>query len=133
MSSIDATMSVLERSLDLYMRKHEVHASNIANANVPGFKAKSMDFRERLKEVLDSTPKDQPRLAHERQLSDAVQQMAPDIYEDPTLPVNGVGNTVEMEREQTEIAKNTIAFQTAIQLVNKKLALQKYVVGEGAR
>ena len=48
-------------------------------------------------------------------------------------PMNGNGNTVDPDREQTEIAKNKIAYDAAVQLMNKKFAMQKYVVTEGGR
>jgi flagellar basal-body rod protein FlgB len=47
-------MAVLERVLDLRMRAHEIYGSNIANANVPGFKAKKIDFEDRMREAVDA-------------------------------------------------------------------------------
>jgi flagellar basal-body rod protein FlgB len=131
----DSTIGLLERSLDLRMKAHEAHVSNVANANVPNYKALRADFEGKMKEALDraDSSSERTRIAREHVIEEAVRNVAPDIHEDPLLPMNGMGNTVDMEREQTEIAKNTIGYQTAIQLINKKFAMQKYVVSEGAR
>jgi flagellar basal-body rod protein FlgB len=117
------------------MKAHETHVSNVANANVPNYKSLKTDFEAKMKDALERADSAQARtlIAREHIIEEAVRNVAPDIHEDPNAPMNGIGNTVDMEREQTELAKNTIAYQTAIQLINKKFAMQKYVVSEGAR
>jgi flagellar basal-body rod protein FlgB len=128
---IDATIAILERSLALRMRAHEVHTSNVANANVPGFKARKIDFEERMREAVDTPKGNETMIAREQTERAAVEEVAPDIYEDPMARMAGDGNSVSMEREQTEIAKNTIAYEAALQLLAKKFAFQKHVLGEG--
>ncbi len=44
MKLIDGTLAALQRSLDVRMRRHEVLASNTANADTPGYKARDLDF-----------------------------------------------------------------------------------------
>ncbi|MBS1982990.1 MAG: flagellar basal body rod protein FlgB [Bdellovibrionales bacterium] len=130
---IDATMAALEKSMDLRMRAHEIHASNIANANVPGYKAKRIDFDARMQEALDAMEGNAPKVAREHEAMNRIQNVEGDIYEDPLARMSGDGNTVNMEREQTEIAKNTIAYETAIQLLSKKFMFQKQVLSDGGR
>jgi flagellar basal-body rod protein FlgB len=129
----DATLSLLERSLDLRMKAHEVHVSNLANANVTNFKARRVDFEERLQAALGEAPLDETRVTTEEVLKRAVEQVVPQIYEDPLAAPSGNGNTVSAEREQVAIAKNTVAYEASLQLLNKKFALQKYVLSEGGR
>jgi len=127
-------MSILEKSLEMRARAHEIHASNIANANVPNFKAKKVDFEGRLREAMEELDAPaEPLIAREEISARKVSEVGPDIYEDPLARASGDGNTVQMEREQTELAKNTIAYQTAVQLVNKKFAMSKYVLAEAGR
>jgi flagellar basal-body rod protein FlgB len=130
---IDATTKLLERVLDLRMNQHQVHVSNVANANVPGYKAKKVDFDQAVSQALQSAEKKDVLRAYEAQLEKAVEQIKADVYEDPLAVMNGNGNTVNMEREQTDLAKNTIAYEAAITLVNKRLAMQKYIFSEGGR
>lgn len=131
---VDATQSALEKSLDLAMRKHALHSSNIANANVPDFKAKKIDFADRLQGAMESMDAPNANLMERNLRTErAINQVEPDVYADPLAPMKGDGNTVNVDREQTELAKNTIQYEGAIQLLNKKLALQKYVLSEGGR
>jgi flagellar basal-body rod protein FlgB len=128
----DVTMAALEKALELRMRKHEVHTSNIANANVPEFKAKKIDFDARMREAMEALDRgDGTMISRENDVTEKVREVSAEIIEDPLLPMSGDGNTVNMEREQTELAKNQIGYQTAVQLMNKKFAMQKYVLGGG--
>lgn len=130
---LDATMLTLERVLDLRSQKHALHTSNIANANVPDYKARKIDFEGRMQAALQVLEQDNPMLKREGQASAQVLEVTPDIYADPLAKPSGDGNTVSSDKEQTEIAKNMIGYQGAVQLLNKKFALQKYVLGEGGR
>lgn len=130
---IDATFAALERSLALRSQAHAVHTSNVANANVPGYKAVAIDFDHRMREALSLLDQEQPRLRRESDATQELNNIRPDVYQDPLAVPSGDGNTVNMDKEQSEIAKNTIAYEAAIQLLNKKLALEKFALNEGAR
>ena len=130
---IDSTTALLERVLDLRMKAHEVHTSNIANANVPQFKARKIEFTRALDEAIQNSSDLATSRQEEMALEAAVAQVKSHIYEDPNAPMKSNGNTVDMEREQTELAKNTIAYEAAIQLINRKFAMAKFAVSEGAR
>lgn len=127
----DATTAMLERVLDLRMKAHEVYTSNIANANVPQYKAKKIEFDRALEEAVEQSDSGRTLQGRELALEAAVQDVNAAVYEDPTAPMKGNGNTVNMEQQQTELAKNTIAYDTAIQLINKKFAMARYVLQEG--
>jgi flagellar basal-body rod protein FlgB len=127
----DSTTAILERVLAFRMKAHEVHTSNIANANVPQFKAKKIAFDKALENAVAISERGPTLRANEQALSEAVSEVKAAIYEDPHAPMKGNGNTVNMEREQTELAKNTIAYEAAIQLINKKFAMARYVLQEG--
>lgn len=131
---IDGTTAILERALDIRMQKHALHVSNIANANVPEFKAKTLDFEDRMRAAMDYADKaGGTEKAREEILEQVSKSIVPDVYQDPLAIMKGDGNTVNVDKEQTELAKNTIAYEGAIQLINKKFALQKYVLSEGAK
>jgi flagellar basal-body rod protein FlgB len=131
----DATLTALEKVLDLRTQAHQIHTSNLANANVNDFKAKKIDFDQRLREALEplSDQTGTTKVASEISAQNQLNQVVADVYEDPIAPMNANGNTVNPDKEQAEIAKNMIGFQTAVQLVNKKMALQKYIISEGGR
>jgi flagellar basal-body rod protein FlgB len=57
-------------------------------------------------------------------------KVRPDIYESPEGAVNNDGNTVDLEKEMSALAENTILYKSALQLINKKMAAIKYALGE---
>jgi flagellar basal-body rod protein FlgB len=57
----------------------------------------------------------------------------PDIYENPEGTVNNDGNTVDLEKEMSNLSENTIMYKAALELINKKIAALKYAVSEGGR
>ncbi len=130
-SIFDATMAALQKSLDLRMRAFETHTSNVANANVANYKSKRVDFESRMKEALEGLSQDSPLIEREGSAKQKIDKVTPEIIEDPLARPNGDGNTVNMEKEQAEIAKNTIAYQTAAQLISMKFAMAKYSIGDG--
>ncbi len=130
---IDSTTAVLEKVLDMRMKVHEAHVSNVANANVPNYKAKKVEFSKALEEALYQGELEPTLKAQEDAIMKAALSISEDVYEDPSAPMKSNGNTVDMEKEQTALAKNTIAYETAIQLINKKFAMSKYVLSEAGR
>ena len=80
------------------MRAHELHTSNIANANVSAYKAKKIDFEARLRDALEGLDADVPEIAKQTQGEKSVSEVSADIYEDPLAVPNGAGNTVNMEK-----------------------------------
>ena len=52
--------------------------------------------------------------------------MRPDIYDNPEGAMSNDGNTVDLEREMSNLAENTLIHKAALQLINKKLAQLKY-------
>lgn len=134
MSSIfDKTTNALATSLAMRQLRHSVTASNIANAETPGYHAKKVDFEAALGRALDidgmrgmsTTSGD--HFAVGGGLSAAVR---PDVYENPEGAINNDGNTVDLEKEMSALSENAILYKTALQLINKKMAALKYAIGD---
>ena len=127
-------MSVLEKALEMRARAHEIHASNIANANVPNFKARTISFENRLQDALEGLENSEaPLIERENTVATKLGSVNPEVIEDPLATANGDGNTVSLEKEQVSLAKNTIAYEATIEMMARKFALAKYVLGEGGR
>lgn len=108
-----------EKALIFRAKRQQVLASNIANADTPGYKARDISFHDTLKAAVNlagatsmvaSTTKSGhiPAVgtAHVSTVSLA-HQLRP---VQPSLD----GNTVDMDRERGEIAKNAILYQLAV-------------------
>ena len=117
--SFDKALGNLPEDLGLYARRSTVLASNIANADTPGYKARDVDFRSVLAK------------AGGRQLSLKTTQGAhlsgPSaglsgaklLYRTPNQPSMD-GNTVDTQVETTEFTKNAMRYQSTLTFLNGK-------------
>lgn len=132
----DKTTRALGSSLNLRQVRNNVINSNVANAETPGYQAKKMDFEEALGRALDLEGNGQLQSTnpdHYPTGPGALSRVRADIYENPDADVNNDGNTVNLEREMTALAENSILYKAAVQLINKKMAALKYAATDGGR
>jgi flagellar basal-body rod protein FlgB len=132
----DKTTRALSASLNLRQLRSNVISSNVANAETPGYQAKKVDFENALARALDleGMGKLQGQSAeHFPTGTGALSRIRADVYENPDADINNDGNTVNIEREMTSLAENSVMYKAAVQLINKKLAALKYAVTEGGR
>lgn len=130
----DKTTQALATSVNMRLLRHNIISSNVANAETPGYHAKKLDFEEALARALDidglrsmSTSDGNHYSVGGRGLAN----VGPEIYDNPDGAINNDGNTVDLEREMSALAENTIMYKAAIQLINKKLASLRYAATEG--
>lgn len=117
------TISALERSLNLRSRNHQLIASNVANLDTPNYKA----FKMVMDEVTDTHC---PSLSLEKTHSGHLVSRArgEDRYtvetvdEEPSL-MRGDGNTVNLDREMSNLAENTLLFNAGIRMTSKQFKL----------
>lgn len=129
----DKTTNALSTSLNMRQVRHNVTTANIANAETPGYHAKKMDFEEALARAVDLDGLRNVSTTDEDHIVVGGQsaRVKPEIYENPDAAVNGDGNTVDLEKEMSALAENTLMYKAALHLINKKLAALKYAAGEG--
>lgn len=130
----DKTIQGLATSANMRQLRQNITSANIANAETPGYHAKKLDFEEALGRALDidgmrgmaTTNPD-----HFPVGGGSISKVRPDIYDNPDVPVNNDGNTVDLEKEMSALAENSILYRAAVQLINKKLGALRYAVTEG--
>jgi flagellar basal-body rod protein FlgB len=130
----DKTTSALSTALNMRLLKHNLISSNIANAETPGYHAKKIDFEEALARALDIDGVRGMSTSHGSHFSvgaGSVEKARPDIYENPEGAINNDGNTVDLEREMSALAENTVMYKAALALINKKLAALRYAATDG--
>ncbi|MCL4492999.1 MAG: flagellar basal body rod protein FlgB [Nitrospirae bacterium] len=109
----DKGMAILERMLDVTAFRQKLLASNIANADTPGYKAKDVSFQKELDKVMDGG------------------QPGYDVYEPVTTMPNRDGNTVNLDIEMAKVAENTLIYNAATQLMMMKMRMNKDVIRGG--
>jgi len=130
----DKTTDALAAAIHMRNMKHNVISSNIANAETPGFAAKKLDFESALARALDIDGKGAMSTSHPNHMAlggNPVGRVVADIYENPEGATNNDRNTVDLEKEMSALAENTIMQRAALQLINKKLAALRYAATEG--
>jgi len=127
----DSTVKALAASLNFRKMRQEIIASNIANAETPGYKAKRLDFEDALQRALDINKQQSLQVSDDRQYNvggGGFANLEPTVYEDDDGVTSTDGNTVDREKEMAMMAENKILFDASVQLLNKKLGLMKYAV-----
>jgi len=107
----DETLGIHERALSLHMQRSEILASNLANEDTPGFKARDIDFAAEMQRQDTSSV----LLA-----STSTSAARPDLkYRIPNQPSQD-GNSVELATEQAEFSRNAMDFQTSLTFLTLK-------------
>jgi flagellar basal-body rod protein FlgB len=128
----DPTIGALNTSLNVRLLNQNVISSNIANADTPGYKAKTVEFESALRDALGVTngltvSETSPgHIAHHP--TDAIQ---PEIYDDPNGVESLDGNTVDRAGEMAKMAENQLLYDASAEMLKRKLGMLKYAIGEG--
>jgi flagellar basal-body rod protein FlgB len=121
----DRTFEALSKSLDLRSQRQVIISGNIANADTPGYQAKTLDFESALAKALTYDE------GLGRSPEAAIQDVRGEIYNQINNVVREDGNTVDRDAEMTALAENQILYNAAADLVRKKLAMLKYSISDG--
>jgi len=106
---LDRVAGDLERYMDLLSTRQKLVASNIANADTPGYRTQDIDF-----------------LAEFRNAAGL-----PQIVPVGGLPVKNDGNDVNLDRESRLLAENALRFQLASQLLKTQIHEVRSAIQEG--
>ncbi len=129
----DSTTALLQKSLDLRSSNQRVIAANIANAETPGYAPARFEFEQELRAALsESIPSlTTTHASHLPVHSDTVEKVTGKIVRSPDKTGIGDQNGVSVDEEMIALSENQIMYETAAQLLKKKLSLLKYVVQGG--
>ena len=101
----------LEHYLDLLSARQKLSASNIANADTPGYKTKDIDFQFEFLSLANGE--------------------SPQVLEVPGLPAKNDGNNVSIDREAQLLAENAIRFNAAATLLKQQYQMVRSAIREG--
>lgn len=138
----DKTMVMLQAGLTTRRHQQSVTASNIANADTPGYRARRADFSDALSRAQERVgPRGLERTDARHLRGDAssaqplepgsMPEMEPELVPEVRLsdaPVRADGNNVDLESEMARLAANATEYQAMATITRKKFGLMKYVV-----
>jgi flagellar basal-body rod protein FlgB len=108
---LDGITSGIEHYMDLLSARQKLVASNIANADTPGYKTRDIDFQFEFMSLAQG--------AH------------PNVVEAQGLPVRNDGNNVDVDREARLLAENAIRFNLASSIAKSQLRIVRLAIEEG--
>lgn len=130
MSDLFRGVDSQRRTLDFHLSRHNVLASNLANAETPGFKPQEL-IREIDKNGLGAVPLTVSSEGHFA-TNGAGPGEAYVAREDQTAAPGANGNSVSLEHEMSKLAANDIRFEGAVKIVAQQLAMLRYAANDGS-
>lgn len=153
--SFDSVLGVHEKALHLRAMRSEVLASNIANADTPGYQARDFDFKAALADAMgeSAASANSSRMSvgnvsqntnnlslsaassgtsiNQAGVSVGSSSLAESLKYRIPLQSSIDGNTVEAEREQAAFADNTVRYQATLQFLGGKFSSMKTAITGG--
>lgn len=131
-SIYDSTIGGLNAAMNFRLMNQNVIASNIANADTPGYKAQKMEFEDALRNALQISGRLQMEGTDPAHFIKADPgRIDPEIYDNPNGVVSLDGNSVDRNAEQVAMAENQIQYDAAAEMIRRKIGLLKYSISEG--
>jgi len=128
----NSTVGLLKKVLDLRVKNQQVIASNIANADTPGYTPARLDFEKDLQRALgDPSPARDRHPNHFPLDGGSVDKVEGRVIRSPDTSGIGDRNGVQVDQEMIALAENQIMYESATQMLSKKLGLLKYVIQNG--
>ncbi len=100
--------------MTLVSTREKLVASNIANADTPGYQTKDIDFESEL-----------------RRISTSGGAVSPTVSDVPGLRVKNDGNNVDLDREARLLAENNMRFSIASNLLRGNLKTLRAAISGG--
>ena len=106
----DGIAGSLEKYMTLLGDRQKLVASNIANADTPGYRTRDIDFQAEFQSLIDGA--------------------GPNVIEPDNLPVRNDGNNVSIDRESRLLAENALRYNLASTLARAQIRLVRAAIQE---
>lgn len=100
----------LEHYMDLLVTRQKLVASNIANADTPGYHTQDIDFQSEFQGAVSASP---------------------NILDVSGLQMKNDGNNVSLDRESRLLAENALRFNVASSLLRSQISSLRSAIKEG--
>jgi flagellar basal-body rod protein FlgB len=133
-------MDLVQRSLDASSLSHKVISDNIANVDTPGFKRSEVMFGEKLKQAFEARASEPQHLAAMRtqaghlefEPTPDIDSIQPEIHTDSSTSLRNDGNNVDIDREVSLLAENTVWYNTLAQITEQQFASLRTAIRLGS-
>lgn len=136
LDKLDGELRFQQQALDLLNKRQDIIASNIANADTPGYLARDIDFSRQLKNAVNQEKSNHAGLSLTLTSGQHIAAKAATrghsqlLYRVPDQP-SADGNTVDMDRERVNFADNNVKYQSSLAILNSQIKNMMSVIGQG--
>lgn len=128
MADFFRTIDRLHDALDFQVKRHGVLASNLANAETPGF---------RPFELTHDAPDDSPfslalEATREGHFGPEANKLEVHLREIVDVEPGANGNAVNLDHEMSKLAANDLRYEGATKIVSSQLAMLRYAANDGS-
>ena len=121
--TFDSALGIHADALRLRSQRAELLASNLSNADTPGFKARDIDFRSALKMASEGQSQSATMMTSHQNHIQPVQNLQssnPFIQYRSTVQDSLDGNSVDEQIEQAQFMQNAIQYQASLEFLGGK-------------
>ena len=117
MTLFDVTQISLESAIRGAAARQTALAANVANANTPGYRRQDVDFHGALAAAMQTGQ------------SHAIENAAFTASADGSAPMQADGNSVDIDVENANLAKNGLEYQALVSVTTARIAILKSAMG----
>lgn len=121
------SLRMMERSLEFLWTKQAAHMDNIANAETPTYRVKSVTFEERVNALLKAASEDKKPRKAIRDVLEETDWIADDDGEIVRMDDNGVNTTEQM----LEAVRTAYQMQYVMKSISSDLSTLRSAIGGG--
>ncbi len=127
--------SLLSRALDFRAQRQNLLTNNLAHVDTPNYRAKDLEFEKALQGAVSrgSMPMQRTAEGHLGGGPIAPDEVRAEVVEREDAPIRPDGNTVDLDREMSRIAENSILYSAGVETLRRLSGLIKYAINEGGR
>ena len=119
-TKLDNLFQFSQNALNLHAYRQTVIASNIANADTPGYRARDIDFTAALKDA-QAAQSGKPQPAQLKSQSDDATPFGTALLYRSAVQRSADGNTVDIDVERAQFAENSVRYEAQIMFINSKI------------
>jgi flagellar basal-body rod protein FlgB len=109
----DDSLKTLERIMDIASFRQKLLASNVANADTPGYRARDISFQNELGRAMSGS------------------KGGYNVYEVMPTMLSRDGNSVNLDIEMTKMAETHLIYNSAAQIMSMKVRMMKDAIKAG--
>ena len=123
------------KALVLRAERQQVIASNIANADTPGYSGRDIDFKQAMQQAMGQSSLTLPMQQQQRNQPARKEQPTPAIFRSPALKTASSakntpsdytvqtqpamdGNSVDLDRERANFVDNSVRYEATLRFIN---------------